>query len=150
MINLQLSQFWPLNWHLWPPVTSEQYFSARFGFPDTKKPMKRQPKVQYSRFKWLTSSWPLIMTSKWQLWLPVTSEQYHSARFGFPDTKKNLWKDTHKYKTVDFNDWPPVDLQFWFLSGSCDLPWHLSSILVQDLDSQIPKTYEKTPISPIQ
>ena len=72
-----------------------------------------------------------------------------SARYGFPDTK-NLWKDTHKSNTVDFNDWPPVDLQFWPPNSSYDLQWYLSSILVPDLDFQIQKTYEKTPISPIQ
>ena len=34
--------------------------------------------------------------------------------------------------------------------GIYDLQWHLSSIIVPDLDSKIQKTYEKTPLSPMQ
>ena len=114
-----------------------------------KKTYKKTPVSPYSRFKCLTSSWPFILTSKWQLRPLVTSDWYSSARYGFLDTK-NLWKDTNKSNTVDFIYWPPVDLQFWPLNGIYDLQWHLSSVLVPDLDSPIPKTYEKTPISPIQ
>ena len=119
------------------------------NFDLLKAVLKRHPKVQFSKFYWSTSSWSPIMTFKWHLWPPVTSEQYFSARFGFPNTK-NLWKDTHKSNTVDFNDWPPVDLQFWPPNSSYDLQWHLSSILVPDMDSQVQKTNIKTPICAIQ
>ena len=95
----------------------------------------------------------LQLTSNYDLQIAVmtsmTSEQYFSARFGFSNTK-NLWKDTHKSNTVDFNDWPPIDLQFWPPNSSYDLQWHLSSILVPDMDSQVQKTNIKTPICAIQ
>ena len=90
----------------------------------------------------MTSRWPLILTSKWQLRPPVTFDWFSSARYGFLDTT-NLWKDTHKSNTVDFNNWTPVDLQFWPSKGRYDLQWHLSSILLQDMDLQIQKNLWK-------
>ena len=92
-----------------------------------KNTYKKKPISQCSRFKCLTSSWPPILTSKWQLRPLVTSDWYSSARYGFQDTK-NLWKDTQKYNLANFIHWPPVDLQLWPPNGSCDLQWHLSSV----------------------
>ena len=145
MIDLQ---FWPSNWHLWSSVTSEQYSSAMYGFPVPKILWKDTHKSNTVDL----NIWPPIDLHFWlpngKLWPPVTYEQYSIARYEFSDTK-NLWKNTHKSNTV-LNVWPPDDLQFWPPNGSWDLKWHLIGILVPDMDYQIPKTYEKTPISPIQ
>ena len=112
----------------------------------TLKSYNRTPRSAPSRFSCLTSSWPLILTSKQQLWPPVLSEQYSNARYGIPDTKI-LWKDDHKYYSVYFNVRPPFDLKYWPPNGSYDLQWHLNSIPLPDMDSPTQKSYKRTPIS---
>ena len=54
------------------------------------------------------------------------------------------------YGTVDFDVWPPFDLKSWPPNDSYDLQWHLSGILMPDMNSQIRKSYKKTPISAVQ
>ena len=143
----------------WPPVDLQMVvltssdiwlaFYCQIWIPRCKKNYEKIPIGPQQYLLMIDLQWTSNYDLQWQLWPPVTFEQYSSDRYGFPDTK-NLWKDTHKSNTVDFNDWPPVDLQLWPPNGSYDLQWHLSSILVPDLDSPIPKTYEKTPVSPMQ
>jgi hypothetical protein len=149
-LYIKYSRFWCLtsNLDLYIAVMTSSdiwaVFLCHVWIPRSKNPMKIHQKSNTVDFNdWPPVDLQMVVLTSSDIWLAFYCQIW------IPRCKKKLWKDTHRSTTVSFNDWPPVDLQLWPPNGSYDLQWHLSSILVTDMDSLIQKTYEKTPISPI-